>query len=157
LTVDEEQRDPLRPLHELNPQVSPAVSAILHQAMAIRRRERPENAAEMRRLLSEASHADAFLAAEEKRRTHEVEETHRRREAAKAAPTLMPQSAANVPPTHEAAPLAGASGTPAQMKTLQTPTPAFQSADSQSLSPVGTSTHTTGRGGGKSKWRNKAW
>lgn len=57
LTVDEEKRDPLRPLHELNPQVSLALSAVIHQAMAIRRRERPETAAEMRRLLSMASRA----------------------------------------------------------------------------------------------------
>jgi serine/threonine protein kinase len=47
--------DPLRPAHEINPQVSPAVSAALAHAMALHSEQRPATASEMRRELSEAS------------------------------------------------------------------------------------------------------
>ncbi|HEX8653162.1 MAG TPA: protein kinase [Pyrinomonadaceae bacterium] len=49
------QPDPLRPAHEINPQVSPAVSAALAHAMALHSEQRPATASEMRRELSEAS------------------------------------------------------------------------------------------------------
>jgi formylglycine-generating enzyme required for sulfatase activity/serine/threonine protein kinase len=52
--IDDEQPDPLRPVHELNPQVSPAVSDVVTRAMAISRRQRPSNAAEMRQALNYA-------------------------------------------------------------------------------------------------------
>ncbi len=148
LAVDEEHPDPLRPVHELNPQVSPAVSAVIHQAMAIRRKGRPESAAEMSRLLSEASRAVASLAEEEKRRSHEAEETRLRGEAANAAPPVISQPVAAVPPTQKASPPVGASDAPAQMSTLQTPQPAY----TQSASPVSAASGTIGRGGGKPKW-----
>jgi serine/threonine protein kinase len=46
--------NPLRPAHELNPQVTPAVSAALDKAMALYPHERPSSAAEMRQMLREA-------------------------------------------------------------------------------------------------------
>jgi hypothetical protein len=49
------QPDPLRPAHEINPQVPPAVSAALAHAMALHSEQRPATAAEMRRELSEVS------------------------------------------------------------------------------------------------------
>ena len=49
------QPDPLRPAHEINPQIPPAVSAALARAMALHSEQRPATAAEMRRELSEAS------------------------------------------------------------------------------------------------------
>ncbi|HEX8188157.1 MAG TPA: protein kinase [Pyrinomonadaceae bacterium] len=44
--------DPLRPAEELNPLVPPALSALLHKAMALKRRDRPASAETMRRALS---------------------------------------------------------------------------------------------------------
>jgi serine/threonine protein kinase len=49
------QSDPLRPAHEINPQVSPAVSAVLTRAMSLHSEQRPATAAEMRLELSQAS------------------------------------------------------------------------------------------------------
>jgi serine/threonine protein kinase len=47
--------DPLRPAHEINPQVSPAVSAVLARAMALHSEQRPATSDEMRRALNEAA------------------------------------------------------------------------------------------------------
>jgi serine/threonine protein kinase len=49
------QSDPLRQPHEINPQVSPAVSAVLLRAMSLHSEQRPANAEEMRRELSQAA------------------------------------------------------------------------------------------------------
>jgi formylglycine-generating enzyme required for sulfatase activity len=46
--------DRLRPACELNPQVPPAVSSVLMQAMALERHERPATATQLRRMLREA-------------------------------------------------------------------------------------------------------
>lgn len=48
------QKDRLIPAHEVNAQVSQAVSDVLQKAMKIDRRERPASAVEMRRMLKEA-------------------------------------------------------------------------------------------------------
>ena len=45
----------LLPAHEINPRVSPAVSAVLEQSMDLDRKKRPGSASEMRRMLSEAA------------------------------------------------------------------------------------------------------
>src|ERR1044072_9461275 len=47
--------DPLRPAHEINPEVPPAVSAALAQAMSLTRQQRPASAAEMRKALREGA------------------------------------------------------------------------------------------------------
>jgi len=49
-----EERDPLSPLQEVNTQVSYAVSEVLRRAMSQSPKQRPANAAEMRRSLREA-------------------------------------------------------------------------------------------------------
>lgn len=45
----------LRPAHEINSQVSPAVSDVLEKAMRLERKGRPSSASEMRQMLSEAA------------------------------------------------------------------------------------------------------
>jgi len=52
--IEDEQPDPLPPLSELNPEVSPGVAAIIHQTLAINRRQRLASAAEMRQALRSA-------------------------------------------------------------------------------------------------------
>jgi predicted ATPase len=49
------QPDPLRPMHELNPDVPASVSLVLAQALALDPHRRPESAAAMRELLRRAS------------------------------------------------------------------------------------------------------
>lgn len=49
------QADPLRRADELNNKIPPAVGAILMQAMALNRNERPESAVELRRALQQAN------------------------------------------------------------------------------------------------------
>lgn len=39
--VEDDGPDPLRPIDEINPQVTPSISAVIHQAMAITRKGRP--------------------------------------------------------------------------------------------------------------------
>ena len=48
------QPDPVHPLHALNPQVAPPVSAVIMQAMALHPDERPAGAAAMRQMLAAA-------------------------------------------------------------------------------------------------------
>ena len=54
--------DPLDPPHHLNPQISPAISAVITRAMSLEIRDRYANAAEMRRALHEAAQAPFTLA-----------------------------------------------------------------------------------------------
>lgn len=147
LAVNDEDPDPLRLVHELNPQVSPAVSAIIHQAMAISRKRRPESAAEMRRLLSEASSTAASLveeekakqraleerrqreAEEERQRADEAAEARRRRKTINAEPPVMPLT-----------------------DDTKQPTPVFHPTDIKNSSHAGKASGTVGRIRGKSKW-----
>ena len=78
--VDEEQPDPLQRIEDLNPQASRNVAAVIHQAMAINRKQRPVSAADMRRALRNAAEEDErssaeaeYLRAEERRRQREEE------------------------------------------------------------------------------------
>jgi hypothetical protein len=56
--LEDEQPDPLRPMLELNPECTASVAAIIHQSMAINRRQRPAGAIEMRQALREAAERD---------------------------------------------------------------------------------------------------
>lgn len=92
---EDDGADPLRPANELNPEVAAPVAAVLHQAMALNRNQRPQSAAEMRSALYEAartfqppqsSDVPAQLAVdsslrreEEERQRREEEERERRR------------------------------------------------------------------------------
>jgi eukaryotic-like serine/threonine-protein kinase len=54
---EEGNPDPLRPAHEINPQVSKFVSKVLSQAMSLNRNQRPASATELRNALREARNA----------------------------------------------------------------------------------------------------
>jgi formylglycine-generating enzyme required for sulfatase activity len=55
--LEDGKPDPLLPVHQLNPQVPPGVANVLHQAMAISRKNRPKSAADMRQALQRAMDA----------------------------------------------------------------------------------------------------
>ena len=63
--LEDDQSDPLLLIQELNPQVSPAVAAIIHRAMAVSRKHRPNSAAEMRKALQQAVEGDERSGVEE--------------------------------------------------------------------------------------------
>lgn len=103
-TLEDEEPDPLRPAHDLNPHVHPAISSVIQQAMAVSRKHRHTSATEMRmalrraeeetqQALEEERHREAEQKRheqEQRRRTEEearrrVEEERRRREAEAAA------------------------------------------------------------------------
>jgi formylglycine-generating enzyme required for sulfatase activity/serine/threonine protein kinase len=62
--VEEDQHDPLPPVEKLNTQASSNVGAVIHQAMAISRKQRPASAAVMRQALRNAAEEDERGAAE---------------------------------------------------------------------------------------------
>jgi serine/threonine protein kinase/sugar lactone lactonase YvrE len=57
--IDETGHDPLPAAHELNPAVPGPLSSVISKAMAVRRKDRYESAADMRRALEEAARAAA--------------------------------------------------------------------------------------------------
>jgi formylglycine-generating enzyme required for sulfatase activity len=69
--IEDEQPDPMQPIEKLNSQCSSSVAAIIHQGMAINRRQRPAGAAEMRKALRQAAEEDERGAAEEEYRRAE--------------------------------------------------------------------------------------
>jgi serine/threonine-protein kinase len=56
--VEDDKPDPLQPIQELNPEASLRVAEVISWAMAIRRKHRPKNAAEMRKALRAATDED---------------------------------------------------------------------------------------------------
>lgn len=86
--LEDEQPDPLTPIQELNPQVSPVVAAVIHRAMSVSRKGRPANATEMRRALHEA--------VEETRRaeTERLEKLEREKQHAEEAARLHAEAEA---------------------------------------------------------------
>ncbi|MDQ3818801.1 MAG: bifunctional serine/threonine-protein kinase/formylglycine-generating enzyme family protein [Acidobacteriota bacterium] len=52
--LEEGRQDPLQPIIHLNQQVPKNIASTIHEAMSIRRRDRPESAAAMRQLLNRA-------------------------------------------------------------------------------------------------------
>jgi formylglycine-generating enzyme required for sulfatase activity len=83
--VEDEQPDPLPSIETLNPQASPNVAAVIHQAMAINRRHRPSSAAEMRKALRNAAEEDERSSAEEEYRRAEVRGRERDEEKRRAS------------------------------------------------------------------------
>jgi serine/threonine protein kinase len=59
IAVANHQPDPLRPTHEINPQVKPAVAQVLMQGMALMREQRPASADVMRQMLRDADRMSA--------------------------------------------------------------------------------------------------
>ena len=80
--IEDEESDPLRPPHELNPQISTAVSNILMQAMSMSRRQRQASAAEIRNALRQVATEQDRRAAE---RQQQEAETQRKEEKLRAA------------------------------------------------------------------------
>lgn len=93
--IEDEQPDPLQPLQLLNPQVSALVANVIHQAMAINRRNRPATAGQMRNLLSQAvAENEQPVAAEEHSRAEELrqqnaKEEHRQARAKISQPPVV--------------------------------------------------------------------
>jgi serine/threonine protein kinase/parvulin-like peptidyl-prolyl isomerase len=80
--IEDERLDPLRPIEELNPQVSAAAAGIIHRAVAVNRRHRPANAAEMRQAVQKALRESELADAEHQLQKEEAE-TRRLAEAPK--------------------------------------------------------------------------
>ncbi|MDT4955691.1 MAG: eukaryotic-like serine/threonine-protein kinase [Acidobacteriota bacterium] len=79
--IEDDKPDPLPPIQELNPQVPPDVAGVIHQAMAIRRKNRPESATIMRRALRQAEE-EAKREIQAERRQQEAAERQRALEEA---------------------------------------------------------------------------
>lgn len=79
--IADEQPDPLQPLEQLNPQVSPGVAAVIHQALAINRRQRLATATDMRKALRKV--------AEEAEVIRQQRDEQQRLNAAAATQSLM--------------------------------------------------------------------
>jgi hypothetical protein len=75
--VEDEEPDPLQPIEKLNRQASQNVADVIHQAMAVSRKQRPISAGEMRKALRNAAEEDERHSAEEEYRR--AEEMHRER------------------------------------------------------------------------------
>lgn len=80
--IEDERLDPLRPIEELNPQVSAATAGIIHRAVAVNRRNRPADAAEMRQAVQKALRESELADAEQQRQKEEAQ-TQRLAEAPK--------------------------------------------------------------------------
>lgn len=88
--VEEDQEDPLRAITDLNPEASANVAEVIQKAMAISRKQRPINAAEMRKALSNAAEEDERAGAEKEyaraeARRRELQEERERAEKEAAA------------------------------------------------------------------------
>ncbi|MDX6405713.1 MAG: eukaryotic-like serine/threonine-protein kinase [Blastocatellia bacterium] len=81
--IEDEQPDPLRPIEQLNSQVSSNLAAVIHRAMSLNRRQRPVSAAEMRKALRDAIEEDDHHAAEEEYRR--AEKNYREQEVVRRA------------------------------------------------------------------------
>src|SRR5215831_977236 len=82
--VEDEESDPLQPVHQLNSQASVHVSEVIQQAMALSRKGRPVSAAEMHKALRNAIDEDERDSAEEEYARAELRQ--RAREAKAHAP-----------------------------------------------------------------------
>lgn len=83
--VEDEQPDPLQPIEKLNSQASRSIAAVIRQAMAVSRRQRPMSAAEMRKALRNAAEEDERSSAEEEYRRAEARGREREEERRSAA------------------------------------------------------------------------
>ena len=84
-TIEEEEPDPLQPIEKLNSQASANVAAVINQAMAISRKQRPISAAEMRKALRNAAEEDERSSAEEEYARAEAMRQQRNEEKQRAA------------------------------------------------------------------------
>ncbi|MGI9065298.1 MAG: protein kinase domain-containing protein [Pyrinomonadaceae bacterium] len=82
---EEEEADPLQPIEKLNLQASQNVAAVIHQAVAISRKQRPASAVEMRKALRNAAEEDERNSAEEEYRRAEQRRGEREEEKLRSA------------------------------------------------------------------------
>ncbi|MEO8434991.1 MAG: protein kinase [Pyrinomonadaceae bacterium] len=78
--IEEERDDPLPLIESINPQASPGVTAVIHQALWIGRKQRHASAAEMRRALRNAAAEDGAQAASEEDEIGKHKEAERQEE-----------------------------------------------------------------------------
>jgi parvulin-like peptidyl-prolyl isomerase len=71
--MEDEKTDPLEPIEKLNPDIPTAVTSIIHRAMAVNRRHRPADAAEMRKAVQKALKESERAEAERERQREEAE------------------------------------------------------------------------------------
>jgi hypothetical protein len=83
--VEDEQPDPLPAIVSLNPQASSNVADVIHQAMAVSRKQRLVSAAEMRKALRNAAEEDERSSAEEEYARAEDRRREREEDREKAA------------------------------------------------------------------------
>ncbi|MEK6334967.1 MAG: peptidylprolyl isomerase [Acidobacteriota bacterium] len=139
--IEDEKVDPLQPIEALNPKATVEVTSIIHRAMAINRRHRPSDAAEMRAAVQRALAEVERLAAEQKRKQEEAEtyklevtpppdtaEEERRRAAEKARTDAIAKERAHLRETSPPAavptvPETEARMTPPEQKTIHAPPP----------------------------------
>jgi serine/threonine protein kinase len=100
--VEDGDADPLPLIQKVNPQASPNVAAVIHQAMALRRKDRQVSAAEMSRALRNAAEEDERNAAEEEYRRAEERRRIRAEQAQGAAPATKGSEKKPKPSTDEA-------------------------------------------------------
>lgn len=86
--IEDELPDPLPSIEEVNPQVSGNVAVVIRHAMAIKSRQRPTSAVEMRKALCHAIEEDERHSAEEENRRAELRIQRREEERRRAAADL---------------------------------------------------------------------
>lgn len=107
MEITRQQPDPVPPLHEVNPQVPQAVSAVVMQAMALYAADRPTDAASMQHLLRQArqqSDADPTLSSAVTTVLPPVQSAALGRtqdQQAVQLPVVAPDNVAGTPPTTE--------------------------------------------------------
>ena len=83
--LEEGEPDPLPPIHKINNQTSENVCGVIHQSMAVNRRQRPSSVAELRKALRNAIEEDERSNAEEEYRRAEVKRRERDQQKEQAA------------------------------------------------------------------------
>jgi len=111
--MEEDRADPLVPVERLNPRALSNVTRIIHHALAVNRRHRPANAAEMRRAVQAALAEVAAIEAEQQKKTEATDTL--KIEASTAPPTIV------APPLLTPAPLAPAEITQPAPTVVTTP------------------------------------
>jgi len=85
--IENDQPDPLKPIRELNPEVDSALAAVIENAMALSRRQRPESAAALRQSIRTAASASRGMqsSGDEESKPIPSHELNQVREGAEAA------------------------------------------------------------------------
>ncbi|HEY6045565.1 MAG TPA: peptidylprolyl isomerase [Pyrinomonadaceae bacterium] len=95
--MEEDRSDPLEPLETINPRALPSVTAVIHRALAVNRRQRFGGAAEMRRAVQNALREAERFEAEQQRKAEATETV--KFEKPSVPPTQIVTPAAVIEPT----------------------------------------------------------